>query len=243
MESCSMRFTIPMVLLIILLAPSCISPKEKLPTILVGMTYDEVEKLLGKPKQIVRGANQLAPEPISSISLEDLSSLDLDLAKSALSRGDSAVWPTNHNVQTVGNLIYVTWVYEQARVDTHYVFKKVFHPKMDTSIVILYLLDDQRVDKGVFETADVGDYLSRDYRGRYKVGTFGGKDKGKYYMGATRIDKKVSRPEKLVNKTMIQDPSVKEYYFVQQTYCVIFDASSGRVVTSGFQPFAISMNP
>lgn len=47
---------------------SCNSPKEKLSDIAVGMTYDEVEEVLGKPKQIVRGANQLQMKSIDVLT-------------------------------------------------------------------------------------------------------------------------------------------------------------------------------
>jgi len=231
------RIALP--LLSIAFLESCNSSKEKLPDIAVGMTYDEVEEVLGKPRQIVRGANQLQMKSIDDLTFDQLADLDLDSAKVANAYGDSLVWGAENIVQTIGELIYVTWVFERSEVDTFHVFKKSFREWFDTVNIISYYLDERKVDKRIYQMAKIGDYLTVDDEGQLTVTTFGGEDKGKYYLGATRIDKKFSRPELVVTNDRVRQPSIREYYLVNQLYCVVFDASSGRVVFSGFQPFSV----
>lgn len=120
-----------------------------------------------------------------------------------------------------------------------HVFKKAFREWSDTVNSISYYLDERKVDKRIYQMAKIGDYLTVDDEGQLTVATFGKEDKGKYYLGATRIDKKFSRPELVVTNDRTRQPSIREYYLVNQLYCVVFDASSGRVVSSGFQPFSV----
>lgn len=86
-------------------AVSCIDTRpfiEKTKDIAVGMTYDGVEKLLGKPAEITRGVAQLAEGSSGTQSAE--------------------------GIETIGGLIYVSWLFREIKVDTNYTTVKVYKP-------------------------------------------------------------------------------------------------------------------
>jgi hypothetical protein len=224
---------------LILLLISCNAGKRDIPPIAVGMTYDEVEKLVGKPKEIRRGANELDYSSLESLTLDELNVLDIDSAKSAVSRGDSSVWAHKKEVKTIGSLIYVTWVFEKYDLDTNYVFKKLFRMVKDTVTETAYYLNDHKVSKRNWDKADIHDYMRTDYQGDAEMVTFGGRDRGQYNLGYERIDTKTKRPVSRIVEYKTASGSAKEYYQVTKEFCITFDASSGRVVTSGYQPVAV----
>jgi len=205
--------------------------------ITVGMTYEEVEAILGKPMEIARGVNQLSIRQFEEMTVDEYVSYDIDSTKAALSRGDATVWRAIRDIETVGTLIYVTWVYGQTSVDTHYAFKRVFLEKKDTSTTYSYFLNDEIVQKRIFDVAKVGNYLLPEPEGGYEIIVEPG------YTPVHRIDRKTILPRTIIETIRTQKPSVREYYYVKQVYRVTFDASSGRVVQSGLQPFEVSTKP
>jgi hypothetical protein len=73
-------------------------------TIKVGMTYDEVEKILNKPNSIVRGVNDLIR-----------------------SNNQIAV------IENYGTLLYVVWIYKQEKIDTGSYIYLDYNLAVDTS--------------------------------------------------------------------------------------------------------------
>jgi hypothetical protein len=77
-----------------------VSCSGKKSDITVGMTYDEVEKVLGKPMLITRGVNELR-----------------------WSDGDTVVFPASTEVHNTGELLYVTWTMYDRKTDTLHTFQ------------------------------------------------------------------------------------------------------------------------
>lgn len=190
-------------LLALTTAITFLSCSAKKPHIAVGMTYDEVEKTLGKPSEITRGVSdlivdngwessvKLAVDSLTSgiySSVPDfmmsgiLADVELDMIaadSSARASGDTLSWIFPQTTETTGQLLYVTWWFPKTRkVDTFHVF--YFRPIKNPS------------DKFGFDPVS------------------------------------------------IQKPPIRKYYAVVQHYAIVFDASSGRVVTSGYQPTLVA---
>lgn len=181
----------------------------------VGMTYNEVEGLVGKPSVIDRGAKELKLD-VDDLSLSELALINpqirpnlseeeqklevlrtkVDIARAHLARlqepasanwGDSTVadlprWVAPYHVKTVGQLLYVTWVFQASKVDTHYVL---------------------RGGHGVESTTE-----------------------------STNIPENKPRASARI--------SDRTQFLVTRFFNVIFDASSGRVVLSGYYPMTVS---
>ncbi|MGD0590742.1 MAG: hypothetical protein ABSA44_08090 [Bacteroidota bacterium] len=207
----------------------------------VGMTYEEVESLLGKPISIDRGANELKLD-VDKLSLLEISYFNpkinpsdnsdnqeheirqtkIDILNNDLSimRGESKVnsmfWAAPHSVQTVGNLIYVAWVYERSRIDTHYIVyeNRIVHAQTDTIVGLHYYVDGKEVSKNSYENIS----------------------------GFINIPKNIKNESRPRTRSWTEiDSNAKKYYLVVRKYTVLFDASSGRVVSSGYSPmFVIS---
>lgn len=281
---------------------SLVSCSGKKPDVTVGMTYDEVEKLLGKPGQITRGVSQLSTDQWSDtiqaitnrIRFGEYSQGDLDRAEAlvditadsaARASGDSLIWLVPMNVETTGQLIYITWMYPETKVDTFHIFQKVFVTETDTvrkefsvangkymsGVDTTYFLNNYSIDRELYTHAEVGGYWGPafnlpmlkevSYAHYYKaglgavvVGVKGDEQSRKLMQGAgyslisnKHIETKeiyrtnyASKISQTYRPKRVQQPSAKKYYAVYETRCVTFDASSGRVVTAGYQPIFVT---
>lgn len=198
---------------------SC-NPKEKIDEIKVGMTYDEVEEILEKPKLISRGANQFDLN-INNFSYEMTKRIDWDTTDILK---NPKRWILKNEINTIGNLIYVTWIYDKSKEDTFYVVLNTFKEIIDTvrSATPIYYIGKRQVSKTEFEGWDS------------KPKADGNKPLAS---GLTkRIDYKHSEK---INREEIKVGQEKIYYEVKFKYCIIFDSSSGRVTESGYYPFEI----
>ena len=153
---------------------------DKSSDIKVGMTYDEVESLLGKPSSISRGANELEFDAdflmTSGKRLVKLSEMNKE------TKLDTSLWLAPHQIQTVGKLIYVNWAYDKAKSDTFFVLLNNIKQQRDTTFIY----------------------------------------------GVMRIE-----------HYEVIESIEKVYYEVGYQYSVIFDASSGRITSSGYCPFFV----
>ncbi|MCB0458532.1 MAG: hypothetical protein KDC74_00750 [Flavobacteriaceae bacterium] len=228
------------ILLSVLIFNTGCNKDKKFSEIKVGMTYDEVEKILEKPISITRGANELNSD-LDDVPIETLKKLIIESTEGEI---DSARWLLPQKVKTVGNLIYVTWVYNESKKDTFYVLRNTFKKVKDTVItkVPVYYLGNRKVSKSEFDKSDGYEYRLHDNRVVDKSVY-----EPYYVSGVYKLPppKKINkRIEYKINTNLIskkvKDSTEKEYYVVDSKYCVIFDASSGRVTNIGYFPFNVT---
>ena len=89
----------------------------------VGMTYEEVEKILGKPVDISRGASRLEDEDenIRGLGKTELETrlAELEFIQKVMdSTKNERLVAFRKSVKTTGQLIYVNWKYLGSRFDT-----------------------------------------------------------------------------------------------------------------------------
>lgn len=226
-------------LLMILIGISGCRTREAPDTLRVGMTYDEVENILGKPNQIARGVNEL------TYDAEQLTREEIRTSHTV--REDSYPpnqWVVRRVINTTGALMYVTWVYDQSKYETCWVHRKNFSVVYDTIPVKEYFINGERVSKDDYDLVDEYAYFrTTDASGQYiskreweRLGaTFPDLRRGRI-----KAEKRIiSRAPKIVRKE-IQSGLKRKYYEVMNKFSAVFDASSGRLVTQGYFPFAVS---
>ena len=236
------------------------SAQLDLSKIIVAMTYDEVEKLIGKPSMINRGANEFENQELpESHDREELQSR-VDIAQHVLDylQGpgphDSTFWLQQQKISNVGSLIYVRWDYlAQTKQDTFWTFQVSYSESTTISYSAEYygLFDD-------IESVDPQDKVTDKYQFSDKK-MYNYAEEGKYYSVTPKEhSKEISLIEqtapphpgrKLLKKTTITTSSkhyvknpiyTREYYVVQYVQSVFFDASSGRVRNVGWNPVSIT---
>ena len=207
--------------------------------IIVGMTYDNVENILGKPTSITRGANELYYD-IEELSYDTIRRLNLEVDTT---NADTSRWLAPYKVRTVGNLIYVSWVYERTKIDTFYVNFNTYNIIEDTTKqnIPIYFLGSKKVSKTEYLKSDGYEYRLHD-NSVVRKSVYEAYKKSGYYKLPTpkKIEKKIKyRTDVSINSHEVNDSIEKKYYQVVYNYCVIFDASSGRVTNKGFFPFSV----
>ena len=214
-------FILPLVLF------GCNSKKSDQPTtrdkatITVGMTYNEVETVLGKPNAIDRGANQLSLSP--------------ELIRR---------WGRlpNDEIETVGQLIYVTWRYSDMKCDTLRYPMKALRTEVDTTHFTTVSINGHECTPEVAST--IGDtlYLSSSEGGIISKESYIRLRETIKYLAPPVAQKVTSRkilPKISLKKREVEIPGKEMVFVVFNRYSITFDASSGRVVTSGYQPITV----
>jgi hypothetical protein len=173
----------------------------------VGMTYEKVEKICGKPSAIERGFNQLANTPDG---LKEASEAELDFIRAVVDTvRDANYWTTRKHVETAGQLIYVRWAYDKRHADTCFVWRRSVTTARENVPYEKYYINKKEVTKKEFDAAG-------------------------------SIEGKMSLTDHWETKMrIVSSRTYKEFYSVENKLCVLFDASSGRVVQYGFQPFYV----
>lgn len=221
----------------------------KAESVKVGMTYDEVERLLGRPSQIVRGSNQLK----MSLPSSDPNATRGDLERSlralkfghavAETASSSNVWPFPHVVETIGQLIYVNWVYSKASAETCYVWHYNEATKAETyKVPAMYLVSGVEVSKGTFDVVKDGQTVYFTRGREYLCSKSEWEADAKRYTGGMPppvAAKKEIRYETKERLTIVTQDPTKSLYVVKKYFSVLFDASSGRVVKSDYEPFDV----
>lgn len=214
--------------------------EDKYSEIKVGMTYEEVEKVLNKPVSITRGVNELYYD-ISNIPYDSLKLLNWDTSNVKLVPNR---WLVQNTIRTIGQLIYVNWIYDSSKKDTFFVLFNTFKQVYDTILhkTPVYFLGDRKVSKREYENSDGYDYWLPNY---------GYVDKGLYNAyKESGLYKNLKEPKKVepnikyltnaeITTNEVKDSTVKINYEVTYKYCVIFDSSSGRVTFSDYYPFFV----
>jgi len=239
-----------LVLAIATLLFSCSEKKENT-TVNVGMTYEEVESVLGKPISILRGVNVLSPE-VDSVSEETTRVINLDTTETGT---DSKRWFALHKVKTDGESMYVTWVYEKIKTDTFYVlYDNYKEGETITKKVPIYYLGDKKVSKEEYDAATGSLYKEPGETGKQqyynqtgqktKVPVDSVQSKQPKMKDPQTKGKLIEKRIEYVNKTVGRSKAVVESvdrvnYKVEYKLCVVFDASSDRVTQYDYFPFAI----
>jgi hypothetical protein len=138
-------------------------------------------------------------------------------------------------MNTVDHIMYVTWVYQDTKLDTFFVQQR-------QRTVSQYLLNGQQVTEDEYDR--VGDSVYRDPHGYViDASSWQAYEKSGLYQMASPLPATKQRLTKfLAPDGSVADhvESVRTYYQVTEKSCVVFDSSSGRVVTVGFFPFIIA---
>lgn len=208
------------------------------------MTYDEVEQILSKPDQIVRGVNQLEYIPIGSYNYEELESIDTDSLRKAIQNNDTLAWMGKKVVNTIGNIIYVTWVFnDSSRIDTNYILIKNYREVIDTATVPVYYVNGFVVGKLEYERSKLNDYVRKNPYGDVNIIAPQNDTTMLQNAGYERITKKTVKHVQQITSRKARANSIREFYLTVKFFCITFDASSGRVVFAGYQPFSVQKLP
>lgn len=165
----------------------------------IGMTYDEVQTVLGRPTSINRGFTEL---------------IDFTI---------------HYGMDTKGQLVYVRWEYAKiAKTEIKNIYK--YQNEYDESL-----------SSKSYDSAQVENYQSK-----YDSST--SEWNKKFY-----LEKLIQRKEYL--KTSLEQyskqDSIKRHsspkktpenftkYVIKYVWCVLFDASSGRVTSQGYCPISV----
>ncbi|HUI29006.1 MAG TPA: hypothetical protein VLX91_02225 [Candidatus Acidoferrales bacterium] len=216
-----------LVLATVLMVNSCSSKK---PTIAVGMTYDEVEKALGKPSQIARGVNQLHPDE---------------------------QWADAHHAM-MAKLAYFIWTTGELNVPTsdEEMVKEIVKAEERGMVKEDKLLYSIFPSYGHFTRDSLAQHLDGLYFSRaadlcgkdtlawacpQSVETTGQLIYVTWKYPETKTDTSYAYQFRLtITPTGIGNtPPVKICYVINEQHCVMFDVSSGRVVAAGYQPISV----
>ncbi len=239
----NLHFVFPL-LFVLLLFISCNQKNEQQKSavgnihdsIKVGMTYDEVQHFLGRPSNIIRGANQLISED------ESFSQEELKLIRLAIDTlRDSRIWAFKKKVQTIGQLVYVTWTYPESIIDTNFTLFPKFNMLKQETTIYKYFINGIETDQSEFEAIQDTVYFTGDTR---QVSTKKEWEKQKsiypqWAYGPYKATKLKKFDHIEHNNHSVFDGYGKHIFVTRKLFCVIFDASSGRATDSGFMPFEV----
>jgi len=225
--------------------------KEQVPSeITVGMTYDEVEGILGKPTSILRGTNELTA--VEDISEDPLRVINVDTVDT---KNEDNRWLAAQEVKTSKEELYVTWVYDEEKTEDYYaLYDNYKEGQTITKKVPVYYLGDKKVSKEEYNAATGSLYKEPGETGKQQVYNKTGQKtkmpddslklkqpkmkqlqtKGKF------IEKRIEYITKRVGSSDAVIESVdKVNYEVEYKLCVVFDEASQRVTANEFYPFAV----
>jgi hypothetical protein len=187
----------------------------------IGMTYDEVENLFGKPSSIVKGVTWIKgveTEEYTELnecmkSLHPAEALELRRSVIQLMQNDSTISTSKPEIDQQGQLIQTTW------------YLPTSHAK-DTTIAEKTLALDSVKATRYWES-----YASRNNRVWERI-------PASYYR--RYIDMMAYKSDVGPVPTVVVKP-VK--YKVHTVFAIVFDSSSGRVSAFGYLPTAVEKLP
>ena len=216
----------------------------------VGMTYDEVEGILGKPTSIIRGTNELAA--IEDLPEDPLRAINVDTVDT---KNEDNRWMAPQEVKTIKEELYVTWIYDEEKTEDYYVLYDNYKAGQTiTKKVPVYYLGDKKVSKEEYDAATGTIYKEPVETGKKKLyDKTGQKTKVPIDSSKSKLIKKkfpqtkgkmIEKKIKYVTKTVgSKDATVesvdKVNYEVEYKLCVVFDEASQRVIAKEFYPFTV----
>ncbi len=218
------------------IAPTFKELKDKM---VVGMTYDEVEKILGKPSSISRGFNELVPGGEPALNSNEISYINTLIRKNNNYLADSSCWIFPKKVESRGQLLYVTWIYPETRIDSFYAliptYETVKWPDttyfivIDSSVKIeVYEFEFDRLSLAMcVEYKEDESYVTEAFEDCSMPPILSSVKKGKI----TKMYKKLG-----TNETYRISGVTKKYYKTVSNFSILFDSSSGRLVKAGYFP-------
>jgi len=216
------------------------SQNDKTSEIKVGMTYNEVETILEKPISISRGINELYYD-INEIPYETLKNLNIENSENKI---DSSRWIAPHNIRTIGDLIYVIWIYDKTKIDTFFIVLNTFKEVKDTTISKIpnYYIGNRKVTQSEYIKCDGYEYRLHDNKIVEKSLYEAYKKSGLYKLPTPqKVEKRIDyKTNSSITSSEVKDSTERKYFMVNYKYCIVFDASSGRVTNSGYFPFYVS---
>ncbi len=224
-------------------------PKEEVVEVGVGMTYEEVEGILGKPGSILRGINELVDVEVTS---EDpLRAVNVDTVDT---KNEESRWLAPKELKTNKEELYVTWVYDEEKTEDYYVLYNNFKAGQTiTKKVPVYYLGSKKVTKEEYDAATGSLYKEPGTTGKQQNYDPGQKTKvpvdslklkqPKMKQPQTTgkmIEKRIEYVTQTVGKKDATIESVdKVEYEVEYKLCVVFDEASQRVTSKEFYPFTV----
>lgn len=248
-----MKLTYTLIIVIAaLVLISCGEKKEETLEVSVGMTYDEVEGILGKPESILRGTNELTD--IQEIPENPLRVINIDTIDT---KNEENRWMSLQEVKTNKEELFVTWVYNNVKTKEFYVlYNNYKEGETITKKIPVYYLGDNKVTKEEYEAATGSLYKEAGETGKQKViNNTGQKTKipadslklkqPKMKQPQTKgkmIEKRIEYVTKTVGKEKAVVESVdKVNYEVEYKLCVVFDEASQRVTEHDYFPISVKM--
>jgi hypothetical protein len=239
------------ILIATLVLISCGEKKEEAKEVAVGMTFEEVEGILGKPVSIIRGMNELTEaeeiieDPLRVVSVDTVDT-----------KNEENRWMAPQELKTSKEELYVTWIYDDVKTDDFYLlYNNYKEGETITKKVPVYYLGDKKVSKEEYNAATGSLYIEPGKTGKQQVyDKTGGKTKipadslkskktkmQQLQKKGKMIEKRIEYVTKTVGKSDAVIESVdRENYEVEYKLCVVFDEASQRVIEHDYFPFTIS---
>jgi len=249
------QFLLPIFVVFGIIIPACTSKEEKRETaavinwrdsLKVGMTYDEVEKILGKPSDILRGVTKVEDEKekynINDLDLAGLNRRleELKLKKAMLDTLTNLwIWVAKKSIETSGQLMYVNWKYLGSQFDTATVLEPTWIWIKKTTLGAEYYVNGAEVSRADFDLVDKFVYHSYYNKGLILS--------EKEWKKRKELGLEVPEPEQAVKEIkeipleQFKEKLILSYshQVVESMFTILFDASSGRVVQWGYYPVSI----
>jgi hypothetical protein len=208
----------------------------------VGMTYDNVERYMGKPSEIARGFTEVKSErglPGNDIGI---------LARHSISLDKFVTFPSG--IDTKGQLLYVNWRYQDTLIDSSTVLTFPLYRDVSTGTHPIYDLEINAADAD-YQTQKVS---AAEYK-KFNVGD----DVMVEVISTNPVESKIRSPEtpderknsfKVLKKfianvsngtTKLTSRDTTMRYLVYKQYSILFDASSGRLTNKGYYPVAVGL--
>jgi hypothetical protein len=247
-----------------LLLVGCSSPlKDKMERIQVGMTYEEVENIVGKPVALLKGSTAVRIS-LRGIGVDSTLSPVLRCA-SKVTRNDSARARFILTSEEIANayceeisketgcsvgartiyegaqLLETTWEYDISKVETTYYFlrKDTLTTLSGTLIIDAYFLNNEtEIDESSYLKTSVGDwvYLWENTGRPYSLVKVNSPMSSWVEVKSLNVRKK-----NVSNRSLrfVELPSQRVDQTTMYRYRIVFDSSSGRVKSKGLQPILV----